>query len=222
MTDTHRIADKLEAEHGFELDSSEVYPDAVIKVSRDQYSAFEVKRMVEETKELVLAPDFQRRKVWGTEQKQELIESLLMGIPIPVIYVFENELGIKQMVDSTRIKLSFVMGELGEVSPLNTGAGNSYLLKLLIMCLTARPGHLLLIENPEIHLHPGAQSRLGEFFAFLASRGVQLVVETHCEHLINRVRYEVYHKRLKADDALVYYKQSSEEGFLPETSMTVT
>ena len=106
------------------------------------------------------------------------------------------------------------MGELGEVSPLNTGAGNSYLLKLLIMCLAAQPGHLLLIENPEIHLHPGAQSRLGEFFAFLASRGVQLVVETHCEHLINRVRYEVYHKRLKADDALVYYKQSSEEGFM--------
>lgn len=122
---------------------------------------------------------------------------------------------VTSKVTSTRIKLSFVMGELGEVSPLNTGAGNSYLLKLLIMCLSARPGHLLLIENPEIHLHPGAQSRLGEFFAFLASRGVQLVVETHCEHLINRVRYEVYHKRLKAGDALVYYKQSSEERFLP-------
>lgn len=91
--------DTLEAEHGLDLDSSEVYPHAVIKVSRDQYSAFEVKRMVEETKELVLAPPFQRGKVWKTEQKRELIESLLMGIPIPVIYVFEDEQGIKQMVD---------------------------------------------------------------------------------------------------------------------------
>ena|SRR5680860_204997 len=127
---------------------------------------------------------------------------------------------VTNKVTSTRIKLSFVMGELGEVSPLNTGAGNSYLLKLLIMCLAARPGHLLLIENPEIHLHPGAQSRLGEFFAFLASRGVQLIIETHCEHLINRVRYEVYRQALKADDAVVYYKQSPQEpfmklGFLP-------
>lgn len=91
--------DILEAEHGLDLDSSEVYPHAVIKVSRDQYSAFEVKRMVEETQELVLAPPFQRGKVWKTEQKRELIESLLMGIPIPVIYVFEDEQGIKQMVD---------------------------------------------------------------------------------------------------------------------------
>lgn len=121
---------------------------------------------------------------------------------------------VTNKVTSTRIKLSFVMGELGEVSPLNTGAGNSYLVKLLITCLAAKPGHLLLIENPEIHLHPGAQSRLGEFFAFLASRGVQLVIETHCEHLINRVRYEVYRLALKATDAVTYYKQSSSEPFL--------
>lgn len=99
-TDTESAeADQLEAEHGLTIDSSEVYPDAVIKISRDQYSAFEIKRMAEETRELVLAPDFQRNKVWKTEQKHELIESLLMGIPIPVIYVFENEQGVKQMVD---------------------------------------------------------------------------------------------------------------------------
>lgn len=121
---------------------------------------------------------------------------------------------VTSKVTSTRIKLSFLMGELGEVSPFNTGAGNSYLVKLLIMCLSAQPGHLLLIENPEIHLHPGAQSRLGEFFAFLASRGVQLIIETHCEHLINRVRYEVYRQTLSASDAVVYYKQSPEETFM--------
>lgn len=127
---------------------------------------------------------------------------------------------VTSKVTSTRVKLSFVMGELGEVSPLNTGAGNSYLVKLLIMCLAARPGHLLMIENPEIHLHPGAQSRLGEFFAYLASCGVQLIVETHCEHLINRVRYEVYRQALSASDAVVHYKQAPGEpfmqlGFLP-------
>ncbi|NYS60331.1 DUF262 domain-containing protein [Halomonas salicampi] len=89
----------LEDEAGLEPHSEEIYPDAVIKVSRDQYSVFEVKRMIEETQELVLAPAFQRNNVWKNEQKRELIESLLMGIPIPVIYVFENEQGIKQMVD---------------------------------------------------------------------------------------------------------------------------
>lgn len=94
MTEAH-----LEAETGLQPHSEEVYPDAVIKVSRDQYSAFEIKRMVEETQELILAPPFQRENVWKYPQKRELIESLLMGIPIPVIYVFEDENGIKQMVD---------------------------------------------------------------------------------------------------------------------------
>ncbi|MBE0508370.1 MAG: AAA family ATPase [Marinospirillum sp.] len=119
-----------------------------------------------------------------------------------------------EKVTSTSVRLSFSMGELGEVSPLNTGAGNSYLLKLLIMCLSAQPGQLLLIENPEIHLHPCAQSKLGEFFAFLSARGVQLVVETHCEHLINRVRYEVYQQRLAAKDVALYYKAGVHQPFL--------
>jgi hypothetical protein len=77
----------------------EVYPDAVVKISRDQYSLFEIKRMVEDTRELQLDPDFQRLKVWKPDQRRELIESILMGIPIPVVYVFENENGIKQIVD---------------------------------------------------------------------------------------------------------------------------
>lgn len=89
----------LEGESGLNASADDVYPHAVVKISRDQYSAFEIKRMVEETKELQLDPEFQRNQVWKPEQKRELIESLLMGIPIPVIYVFENEQGIKQIVD---------------------------------------------------------------------------------------------------------------------------
>lgn len=94
-----RKADMLEGEEGLAPDSSEVYPDAVVKISRDQYSAFEIKRMAETTYELVIAPPFQRRLVWSKKQKCELIESILMGIPIPVIYVFEDENGKKQVVD---------------------------------------------------------------------------------------------------------------------------
>lgn len=104
----------LEGETGLEPCSAEVYPDAVIKVRRDQYSTFEIKRMIEETEELVLAPPFQRKKVWTVKQKRELVESLLVGIPIPVIYVFEDEFGIKQMVDGrqrTSAIIDFMNGE---------------------------------------------------------------------------------------------------------------
>lgn len=92
-------SEELEAETGLEPDRGDVYPNATVKVSRDQYSTFEIKRMVENTQEIQLAPGFQRGKVWKAEQKCELIESILMGIPIPVVYVFEDTAGIKQMVD---------------------------------------------------------------------------------------------------------------------------
>jgi hypothetical protein len=91
--------EQLEAETGLEPAQGDVYPNATVKVSRDQYSTFEIKRMVEETREIQLAPPFQRGTVWKAEQKCELIESILMGIPIPVVYVFEDNAGIKQMVD---------------------------------------------------------------------------------------------------------------------------
>jgi len=91
---------ELEAEEGFDSRSREVYPDAVVKISRDQYSVFEIKRMAEkEPVELIVAPEFQRREVWTLEQKRELIESVLMGIPLSVVYVFENENGLKSLPD---------------------------------------------------------------------------------------------------------------------------
>ncbi|MBC2693796.1 MAG: DUF262 domain-containing protein [Desulfobacteraceae bacterium] len=90
---------EIEGEEGLSSRSQDVYPDAVVKISRDQYSVFEIKRMAETTKEFVIAPEFQRHDVWKIEQKRELIESVLMNIPIPVVYVFEDETGKKQVVD---------------------------------------------------------------------------------------------------------------------------
>jgi len=118
-----------------------------------------------------------------------------------------------EKITAASVKTSFDSGGIENISPLNTGAGSSFVLKLLVMCLTTRPGDLLLIENPEIHLHPGAQSRLGRLLAFMAARGVQIVVETHCEHLINRIRYEIYRKELSAKDAVIHYKPGARDAF---------
>jgi len=89
----------LEGEAGLFPCTEEVYPDATVKISRDQYSIFEIRRMLKDTKDLIIAPEFQRNAVWKIEQERELIESVLMGIPIPIIYVFEDEDGKKQVVD---------------------------------------------------------------------------------------------------------------------------
>ena len=89
----------LEGEEGLSLSTEDAYPDATVKISRDQYSIFEIRRMLKDTKELIIDPEFQRNAVWKLEQERELIESVLMGIPIPIIYVFEEKDGKKQVVD---------------------------------------------------------------------------------------------------------------------------
>ena len=72
-----------------------VYPDAVLNIARDSASVFQLKRKWEKTPPMLnLTPDFQRGLVWKPKQKSELIESILMGIPLPLIYVKEDEKGV--------------------------------------------------------------------------------------------------------------------------------
>lgn len=89
----HLDKQELEGEDWLSFRSRDVYPDAVVKISCDQYSVFEIKRIAETAKELLIDPEFQRHAVWKIKQKRELIESVLMNISIPVVYVFEDETG---------------------------------------------------------------------------------------------------------------------------------
>jgi predicted ATPase len=77
------------------------------------------------------------------------------------------------------------------IRPVNTGFGVSYALPIIVAGLLAGEGDIVLVENPEAHLHPGGQSRLGRFLARVAGGGVQVVVETHSDHLLNGARLAV-------------------------------
>ena len=94
--------DKMEIEAQDELElTGPPYPavtDAQVRITKEQSSVFEFLRK-ERRGELVLAPDFQRKDVWDKRDQSELIESILMGIPIPLIYLFENEQGERQIID---------------------------------------------------------------------------------------------------------------------------
>ena len=68
------------------------------------------------------------------------------------------------------------------------GVGASQILPVLVLCLAAQPGELVLLEQPELHLHPKPQQIIGDFFLGIARSGRQLMVETHSEYLINRLR----------------------------------
>ena len=96
------------------------------------------------------------------------------------------------------------------VRPVHMGFGYSYLLPILVAGLVAQPGSMLLIENPEAHLHPLAQSRVGEFLARVAAAGVQVYVESHSEHILNAFRLAVRNSVLAADSLSVLYFRRDE------------
>ncbi|HCG9067057.1 TPA: AAA family ATPase [Vibrio parahaemolyticus] len=115
---------------------------------------------------------------------------------------------------SSQVKVNFNDAKLGQVSPLNLGAGMSYATKVIILCLIAKKGDVVIIENPEIHLHPKAQSLLSSLFSYVSNNGIQIIVETHCEHLINKTRHLVYKKNIESDDVIIHYKKDVDSSFI--------
>lgn len=73
----------------------------------------------------------------------------------------------------------------------NVGFGLTYVLPIIIACLILKPNGLLIVENPEVHLHPSAQSVVARMLALTATSGVQVIVETHSDHTVNSMRLSV-------------------------------
>ena len=112
--DIDRYDDLLEGEsYNSSAEVNEVYPNAEVRLTRAQYSTLHIKRLVEDRKELIIDPDFQRGNVWAKKQGAELVESILMGIPIPVMYLFEMRDGKKQVVDG-RQRISAILDFLND------------------------------------------------------------------------------------------------------------
>lgn len=92
-----------------------------------------------------------------------------------------------------------------EVKPSHVGTGVSYIASVIISALSCKKGSLFIIENPEIHLHPGAQSKLLEFLSFLSAKGLQIIIETHSDHIFNGLRKSMKQKRISIEQARVYF-----------------
>jgi predicted ATPase len=109
------------------------------------------------------------------------------------------------------------------IRPQNTGFGLSYTLPIFVACLAAKQGGLVLIENPEAHLHPAAQSRFASFLAKVVSSGVQVILETHSDHIINGVRKAVRSgESIHRKDVLIHFFRQVETDTQPKlTSLEV-
>lgn len=96
-------------------------------------------------------------------------------------------------------------GETNAFKPENVGFGISYGLHVVTALLSAKRGALLIIENPESHIHPKGQAKLGELIALVAQNDVQIIIETHSDHIVNGIRVGIKEEKLSKDKAMLFY-----------------
>ena len=95
--------------------------------------------------------------------------------------------------------------------PINTGFGLTQTLPIVVAALSASPNQLLLIENPEAHLHPSGQAEMGVFLARVAAAGIQVMIETHSDHVLNGIRRAVKSEVLPGRDVVLHFFQPRDE-----------
>ena len=91
------------------MENTQTYTDDIVKIDKVQFSLYELKRKYDKKQDIILNPDFQRGDAWKTDrQKSELIESVLMGVPIPLFYFFETKSGVMEVVDGRQRITTFI------------------------------------------------------------------------------------------------------------------
>jgi predicted ATPase len=128
------------------------------------------------------------------------------------------EVAVKtEYVTSDHVKLEFefaqpTFGTTMPFKPENVGFGISYALHVVTALLAARSGSLVIIENPESHIHPRGQAELGKLITLVAQNDVQIIIETHSDHIINGIRVGVKEEpSLKDETVLFYFKKIVEQ-----------
>ena len=97
--------------------------------------------------------------------------------------------------------------------PIHVGFGLTQVLPIIVAAMSAEPGDLLLIENPEVHLHPAAQAIMGGFLSKVAGAGIQVIIETHSDHVLNGIRRAVKGGIVAPEDlAIHFFRHRDTEG----------
>jgi predicted ATPase len=117
-----------------------------------------------------------------------------------------GKIGYEMTVNSPGVKK--------ELDLTNVGVGVSQVLPTIVIALLSAPDSLLLMEQPELHLHPKVQSRLGDFLVAVSLSGRQCIIETHSEYLVNRIRRRIVEAegRTLLDKTSIYFVEGTPQG----------
>ncbi|GAA2779759.1 DUF3696 domain-containing protein [Kitasatospora paracochleata] len=115
--------------------------------------------------------------------------------------------------DTVRLSYGFGSGisASNRYRPTNVGFGLTYALPIVVACLSAQPGSLILLENPEAHLHPQGQTWLAYLAVAAVAAGAQVLLETHSDHVLNGLRIAVKDRRIPASSTAVHFFRRHEQ-----------
>ena len=132
-------------------------------------------------------------------------ETLLGQVNYWLHYIIGASISVEDIPGTDMVKASYDIGNERSTRPCNVGSGISYLISIIVMCLLSRQTDILIIENPEVHLHPKAQSRICDFLYFIASTGRQLFVETHSDHIFNGIRAGIATGAMEKENIIINF-----------------
>ncbi|MCY4304827.1 MAG: DUF3696 domain-containing protein [Aestuariivita sp.] len=116
------------------------------------------------------------------------------------------ELAIEQVPSANAVTLGVrVSRDMDFHRPIHIGFGITQVLPIVIAALSAYRNDILLVENPEVHLHPAGQTAMGKFLGKVSSAGVQVMVETHSDHVLNGIRRVVKEGKLSSRDVALHF-----------------
>lgn len=147
-----------------------------------------------------------------------LSETVQQEIVRGMSYVLSGaSMQIKPGTDTIELLLDSVNGTDG-FKPVNVGYGYSFVLPIILQVVTASSKTLIIIENPEAHLYPGAQSRLIEFMIeYAMKKELQFIIETHSDHIINGLRISIKKKNIRREDVSILFFDRDKD--MPDSPM---
>lgn len=117
---------------------------------------------------------------------------------------------------SAQIRVNNSFTKNNAVIAPNIGFGISYVLPIIVTGLIAKQGSYMIVENPEAHLHPSAQSKIGRFLAMIANAGVKVIIETHSDHVINGIQLAAIKNEIDSEQITVNFFNHIENSQQPE------
>lgn len=150
-------------------------------------------------------------KIYDEITKQEFVNKTLIN----QINLWLGEISPGVNVRTTKVTSDLILleyvfkqpnyGNTNRFKPENVGFGISHALHVITALLKAKPGDLIIIENPESHIHPRGQAELGKLITMVSENNVQIIIETHSDHIINGIRVAIKDNPEMTKKTILFY-----------------